>query len=70
MELDKIGIYSEGREISTIIFNSEPHPSKFLDALGAYRKVFVVVDALAMERSQHIVDIVQVLDSEGFPHHG
>ena len=67
MELDKIGIYSEGREISTIIFDSEPNPSKFLDALRAYRKVFVVVDALAMERSRPIVDIVQVLDSEGFP---
>lgn len=67
MELDKIGIYSEGREISTIIFDSEPNPSKFLDALGAYRKVFVVVDALAMERSRPIVDIVQVLDSGGFP---
>lgn len=67
MELDKIGIYSEGREISTIIFDSEPNPSKFLDALRAYRKVFVVVDALAMERSRPIVDIVQVLDSGGFP---
>ena len=67
MELDKIGIYSEGREISTIIFDSEPHPSKFLDALRAYRKVFVVVDALAKERSRPIVDIVQVLDSGGFP---
>ena len=67
MELDKIGIYSEGREISTIIFDSEPHPSKFLDALRAYRKMFVVVDALAMERSRPIVDIVQVLDSGGFP---
>ena len=67
MELDKIGIYSEGREISTIIFDSEPHPSKFLDALRAYRKMFVVVDALAMQRSRPIVDIVQVLDSEGFP---
>ena len=67
MELDKIGIYSEGREISTIIFDSEPHPSKFLDALRAYRKVFVVVDALAKERSRPIVDIVQVLESEGLP---
>ena len=67
MELDKIGIYSEGREISTIIFDSEPNPSKFLDALRAYRKVFVVVDALAKERSRPIVDIVQVLDSGGFP---
>ena len=67
MELDNIDIYSEGRRISTVIFDSSPDSSRLKDALSPYRKVYVVVDGLAMEKSRPIETIVQHLDSEGFP---
>ena len=67
MELDNIGIFSEGRRISTVIFDSTPDSSTLMDALSPYRKVYVVVDGLAMEKSRPIETIVQHLDSEGFP---
>ena len=67
MELDNIGIFFEGRRISTVIFDSSPDSSRLMDALSPYRKVYVVVDGLAMEKSRPIEIIVQRLDSEGFP---